>query len=94
MNQNNEPHRAANHYIQSQEQQHHQQFYQATPATDTSRNGATQNHIPLATMNNHQSYVPYQSNNNNLPTAPNYQYQSDQYQQQRQQPRLKLKKDT
>ena len=52
----------------------------------------------MATMNGDQHYVPYQSgsNNNSIPMATNiddYRYQPAQYQQQKQQPRLKLKKD-
>ena len=93
-NPNNDPHRAANSYLQRQEQQHNQQFYQSG-SDDMMRNGATRNHIPLATIDDQQQkHVPYQSNNN-IESTQNYHYQPDQYQHQKQQqPRLKLKKDT
>lgn len=102
-NQTTESNRAANSYLQLRDQQtHHQQIYPGNSEMNRNSAAATpnlNNHIPLATMNGEQRYVPYQSSNNNnsIPMATNiddYQrYQPAQYQQQKQQPRLKLKKD-
>ena len=102
-NQTTESNRAANSYLQLRDQQtHHQQMYPGNSEMNRNSAAATpnlNNHIPLATMNGEQRYVPYQSSNNNnsIPMATNiddYQrYQPAQYQQQKQQPRLKLKKD-
>jgi len=89
---NSDPHCAANSYLQrQQEQQHNQQFYQqqSIDSPDNNRNGATQNHIPLATLPIDHQYVPYQTQDNMDRTQ---YYQPDQYQTQ-QQPRLKMKKD-
>ena len=93
----NDPHRAANSYLQRHEQQHNQQFYQGS-SDDMGQNGTPRSHIPLAAVDStftdeQQPHVPYQSNNN-IENTHNYSYQPHQYKNQGNLPRLKMKKDT
>ena len=69
-----DPHRAANTFLQRQQEQlHNQQFYQppSLDCPDGTRNGAVRNGIPLATLDNQNQYTPY-NHPNNLKTTQYY----------------------